>query len=313
MLLQNRTSNDPPETDQFVDERDFSYSAGMLMLGFSPKLPVVDEEGFWVDEGFVRLGQILGRSRLMETKVILPDAKHFPDAYDRTEAAAETLFQRVCNYMQVDQERIKLEIFPDETEELSETSHWGIAPGRHADGLHIRDEDAEEDRVVIALRSTLLKDPFVLVATVAHELGHVILLDGGHMDRSTPDHEPMTDLLTVFLGFGMFTANSAARFKQYDHAGWHGWSMRRLGYLPQEVYGYALARFAAERGLFDRNPARAVTAVVRTESSLSLLITCSNAGTAFIPSIRASAVTAACLSEGCSSVASICFSTKVAD
>jgi hypothetical protein len=222
----------------------------MLILGFSPKLPVVDEERFWVDEGFVRLGQILGRSRLMETKVILPDAKHFPDAYDRTEAAAETLFQRVCNYMEVDQERIKLEIFPDEIEELRETSHWGIAPGRHAVGLHIRDEAAEkeEDRVVISLRSTLLKVPLMLVATVAHELGHVILLDGGHMDRSTPDDEPMTDLLTVFLGFGIFTANSAARFKQYDHAGWHGWSMRRLGYLPQEVYGYALARFAAERG-----------------------------------------------------------------
>jgi len=29
----------------------------MLMLGFSPKLPVVDEERFWVDEGFVRLGK----------------------------------------------------------------------------------------------------------------------------------------------------------------------------------------------------------------------------------------------------------------
>jgi hypothetical protein len=107
------------------------------MLGLSPKLPVVDEERLWVDEGFIRLGQIFGRSRLMETKVILPDAKHFPDAYDRTEAAAETLFQRVCNHMQVDQERIKLEIFPDETEELRETSHWGIAPGRHAVGLHI--------------------------------------------------------------------------------------------------------------------------------------------------------------------------------
>jgi Co/Zn/Cd efflux system component len=109
----------------------------------------------------------------METKVILPDAMHFPDAYDRTEAAAETLFQRVCNHMQVDQERIKLEIFPDETEEVRETSRWGIAPGRHAVGLHIRDEAAEkeEDRVVIALRSMLLKDPFVLVAAVAHELG----------------------------------------------------------------------------------------------------------------------------------------------
>ena len=27
-----------------------------------------------------------------------------------------------------------------------------------------------------------------------------------------------------------------------------GWSMQRLGYLPEEVYGYALAKFSAERG-----------------------------------------------------------------
>jgi hypothetical protein len=90
------------------------------------------------------------------------------------------------------------------------------------------------------------------VATIAHELGHAILLGGGHMDRNMPDHEPMTDLLTVFLGLGIFSANSAARFKQYSEAGCHGWSMQRLGYLPQEMYGYALARFAAERG--ERKP-----------------------------------------------------------
>jgi hypothetical protein len=220
------------------------------MLRFSAKLPVLDEERLWVDEGFARLEVIFGRSRLIETKVILPDARHFPDVYDGTEAGAELLFRRVCSYMQVDRERIELEVFSDETEELRATSHWSIDTGRHAAGLHIHDETSEkgQDRAVIALRSTLLKEPLALVATIAHELGHVILLDDGHMDRGTPDHEPMTDLLTVFLGLGIFTANSAARFKQYDHSGWHGWSMRRLGYLPQEVYGYALARFAAERG-----------------------------------------------------------------
>src|SRR4030088_2787202 len=102
------------------------------------------------------------------------------------------LFRPGRDDMEVDRLRLKLEIFPDETEELRETSHWHIDTGRHAAGVYIRDEAAEkeEDRVVIALRSTLLKDPFVLVATVAHELGHVILLGGGHMDRTTPDHEP---------------------------------------------------------------------------------------------------------------------------
>ena len=102
--------------------------------------------------------------------------------------------------------------------------------------------------MVVAIRSTQLKDPLALVATLAHELGHVILLGGRLIDPKTPDHEPMTDLLTVFLGLGIFTANSAGRFKQFQDNRRQGWSMQRLGYLPEEVFGYALARFAAERG-----------------------------------------------------------------
>ena len=101
---------------------------------------------------------------------------------------------------------------------------------------------------MVALKSTLLKDPLSLVATAAHELGHVILLGGGLIERDMPDQEPMTDLLTVYLGLGIFTANAAAQFKQFQEERRIGWSMQRLGYLPEEVYGYALAKFAAERG-----------------------------------------------------------------
>ena len=62
------------------------------------------------------------------------------------------------------------------------------------------------------------------------------------------DMEPLTDLLTVFLGLGVFSANTAARFQQHDDGHKQGWSMQRLGYLPEEIYGYALAKFAQERG-----------------------------------------------------------------
>jgi hypothetical protein len=82
---------------------------------------------------------------------------------------------------------------------------------------------------------------------MAHELGHVILLDGGLMNQKPLDHEPMTDLLTVYLGLGIFTANSAGRFKQFQEDRRIGWSMQRLGYLPEEVFAYALAKFVVER------------------------------------------------------------------
>jgi hypothetical protein len=92
-----------------------------------------------------------------------------------------------------------------------------------------------------------LKDPMALVATLAHELGHIILLRPGLVPRDEPDMEPMNDLLTVFLGFGIFTANSAFHFKQYTTDRAQGWSAGRSGYLSEELFGYALARLAFER------------------------------------------------------------------
>jgi hypothetical protein len=228
------------------------------MLGFSPKLPVTPEERQWVDDGFIRLEKLLGRRRMLEAKVVLPIADDFPDQYEENASGAERLFRRVCLYMGVDYRQVQFEVFPDETEELQKIlPSWSGNPGKMAAGLYFHGDigeseaqkiNPEEGRMMIAIRSTQLKDPLVLVATVAHELGHAILLGRGLMNRETADHEPMTDLLTVFLGLGIFSANSAARFKQFQDDRRQGWSMQRLGYLPEEVYGYALARFARERG-----------------------------------------------------------------
>src|SRR5262249_24536117 len=194
--------------------------------------------------------------RMLEAKIVLPTAEDFPDSYDGTPAAAEALFCRVCAYMQVERSSVEFEVFPDETEKLSEIlPYWRGSDGKHAAGLYVHcandgrtvDEQSEQKAMVVAIRSTQLKDPLSLVATVAHELGHVILLGGRLLDPKTADHEPMTDLLTVFLGLGIFTANCAGRFRQYQDETRQEWSMQRLGYLPEEVYGYALAKFAAER------------------------------------------------------------------
>src|SRR5262245_48660067 len=61
------------------------------------------------------------------------------------------------------------------------------------------------------------------------------------------DHEPLTDLTTVFFGLGIFTANSTIRDRGWSSGLWTGWSTARLGYLNQRMFAYALARFAFER------------------------------------------------------------------
>lgn len=89
------------------------------MFGIRPKLPVSEEDRVWVENGFDRLSRMLGRRRMLEATLIVPDSEHFPDPFDKTSAAAEKMFGRICRYMKVDRSRLEFEIFADETHELS--------------------------------------------------------------------------------------------------------------------------------------------------------------------------------------------------
>lgn len=215
------------------------------MFGFGPKLPVTEEERLWVDEGFRRLSRMIGSSRMQNAEVVLPTDEFFPDPWDASESALKTLFHRVCGYKGVNASRVELSIIPDASDLLEVLPAYSLRGENNPAGLHYGGSD--EEHPLVAVRKSLLKDPLAVVATLAHELGHVILLDGGHLQRDAEDMEPLTDLVTVYLGLGVFTANASRNFRKYQNDRMEGWSMSRLGYLPETVFGYALARFAKER------------------------------------------------------------------
>ena len=155
------------------------------------------------------------------------------------------MFVRVASLMRVNSADVDVTIHVNE-HDLTRSLipfHEGRTSG--AAGLYQHDPSA---RTQISIDEVELKDPMALVATLAHELGHVILLRPGLVGHDEPDMEPLNDLLTIFLGFGIFTANSAFQFGQYQDSRSQGWSVKRQGYLSEEMLGYALARFAFERG-----------------------------------------------------------------
>jgi hypothetical protein len=216
------------------------------MFGLSkPKLPVTLDQQQWTDTSMLRLASLLGRERLLDAIVILPMPQHFPDPYHRSEASLRALFARVAAAMQVDPSDIDLTLFTSEDEITRELVPFFSGKSRSAGGLYHHNPDA---RPAISVHENKLKDPMALVAVLAHEIGHIILLRPGLVGGDEFDMEPLNDLLTVFLGLGIFTANSAFQFKQYTDNEKQGWSTERLGYLSEEMFGYALARFAYERG-----------------------------------------------------------------
>ncbi len=195
-----------------------------------PKCPLDTYEKMWTECRMRWLVEKLGLDRLVGAEVILPEHRYFPDPYSGTPADAQRIFDRVCGYMKLDPDRFDLQVLADDAIE-------------GAVGLY-----SQGERPQIVLAYAQLSDPERLVATIAHELAHDILLGGGLITASEQDHEPLTDLVPVFLGLGLFTANAPVRDRSYSQNNWHYFKIDRQGYLSSCILGYALALFAFVRG-----------------------------------------------------------------
>jgi tetratricopeptide (TPR) repeat protein len=210
---------------------------------FKAKSPLTADQRTWIDTRFQWLREQFGEARLKGT-VVLPTDEFFPDRYQGTQADAEKLFQRLCGLMEVDPARVELTFYKSPSADDVVTAFNPELSQTYALGAY----DEQERRTTIWLEQTRLDEPMSVVATLAHELGHVHLLGDGRCSSEVEDHEPLTDLLTVYFGLGIFSANSALREVNWRHGNWSGWNMQNQGYLSSAQYAYALAVYAYARG-----------------------------------------------------------------
>lgn len=181
--------------------------------------------------------------RRLRGEVVLPTDEYFPGTYRGTERDVRGVLDRLCKHMGIDPDRVTLEYGDGGgVPELSAYVPVHTESTGHA-GLH----EAHQGSSVVTVSDDLLDRPMALVATLAHELGHVLL--GEHrIAADRQDHEPLTDLLTVFFGLGIFTANAAFDYSR-DMRGQYSYTRSsRLGYLTEPMYGYGLAQYAWRRG-----------------------------------------------------------------
>src|SRR5260370_20665852 len=218
----------------------------------APPCPVPTAEKVCIDCRLRWLAGTFSSQRLLEAKVIEPTPEFFPEPYEETGEAAETVFGRVCDYMGVPRERVRLEFLDDEKD-------WQL-------GDYTR---SEQER--IRLHQRTFAQPMQLAATCAHELAHVLLLGDERLSEEAADHEPTTDLLMVFLGLGVIAANAAVQSVHGGHA-------YRQGYMYEREFGYALALFAWLRG--ERKPAWASQLRVTARRALNERLAYLNAGAA---------------------------------
>ena len=177
-------------------------------------------------------------SEALTGPVLLPDAHLGPHRYQGSQQDVEDILERVCRRMGVDRLLIEPVLTPPDEEQVLAQ----LLTGRSAEAAgHYR---PTRDGYLVAISQTQLPDPVAVTAVIAHELGHVRLLGEGRIDPGRRDGEQLTDLVTVALGLGVFNANASFEFDQSAS----GWQASRLGYLSEEMFGYALAWYARQRG-----------------------------------------------------------------
>jgi hypothetical protein len=212
------------------------------MFGFGEvECPVEPDLRDWMEGRFAWLVVNFGEEPLLRRPVITPTDDFFPFGLDGSEDAARRMFALVCKYMDVDPTTVSLEFY--DTDEPVGRGHIEIDwSGSGAAGTY------QAQGKTIAIRRDALNDPLSFIATSAHELGHEILLNCGFEDADEEDHEPLTDLFTVYRGLGIFGANASLNERQYEGAiGMSGWGYSRTGYLDFPMWGYAHALLAYAR------------------------------------------------------------------
>lgn len=181
------------------------------------------------------------------TVLVEPSNRFFPGRENSELGMANLIFDRVKYYAAV--------------------SHWPTLVVDHAScsipnsgqveiggplrlpGARMDASVSQQNRLLIPYNSQQINNPEGLIATFAHTLAHYL----GQMAKEPPpggvEYWPhVTELIAIYLGFGLMFANSAYTFRGGCGSCYNA-NANRDAYLSEQQSVYALAIFARLKGL----------------------------------------------------------------
>ncbi len=218
------------------------------MFGWFRKRPLLDlVASEWILAAFGWALENFGTDFFRgHTVLVKPTDRHFPDRIGDADQLVTRIFARVQAFAGMQAWPCRLAVQQaDPTVHVAPTVLVKGTPQGPAGTFRMRAaEDGSDRHALITFNPSQVSDPEALVATFAHELAHFLAHSVEELPPGGEEFEELaTDVLAIVMGFGLFTANSAFRFRQYQSARTQGWSVRHQGYLGREEATYALAVF----------------------------------------------------------------------
>jgi hypothetical protein len=219
------------------------------MFGLFRKGPLLDAElTQWQFGCFEWLLQHTGgMAAFKQRRLILPTPQFFPHDGSRGHAFAEMIFNQVKAHAGMADWPCTLQCQEaDPNTMVSPQAFVKGAPSSPSGTFRA----LKEGGALITYNPEQLRNPMALVATFAHELAHYRT---AQFPEPPPGGwevwEPATDLAAVFLGFGIFLANSRFNFGQFNDGKTAGWRWQQQGYVSEVEVLHMHAIFSAVHGL----------------------------------------------------------------
>jgi hypothetical protein len=221
--------------------------------GVADLLPAEARE--WLLDELRALIAARGARTFLVAPILEPTARDFPDPFHADEQGVRVLLRRILAYAGLEQLHVEVETFsqPDELRELDERGNakaWGH------EGTAAWFAGVEDGHCHFGVAAERIGEPETLVGTLCHEVAHAWRAVHGLVADDRDLEEQLTDLSTVYLGFGLLTTNASYRYRQSGElTGGDGtiavtrWSHARGGYLPPEAMSFLFAAQVKARDL----------------------------------------------------------------
>ncbi len=177
---------------------------------------VSSETADWMAECFSWAMQNFDVERFRNaTPLILPTDKFFPQRIDNPAAMAHYILQQVVSYSGLQSWPWRL--VPDYNFEPVEPPLLGLSPavrGDDASGLNLMMGENGPQELVVAFTVDQITKPQDLVASMAHGVAQHMLWQSQLIPPGGPAYFlQATEVLAVFMGFGVMVTNSAYNFR----------------------------------------------------------------------------------------------------
>jgi hypothetical protein len=217
-----------------------------MLLGFLDRGPLLEET--YADWIFGVYGWALRNFDPVmfrdETLLVTPSNAHFPGRANSQEEMANLIFERVVAYAGMAHWPLKL--LPPDSCVLEQTPRVLVQGDTR--GSRALAPQPSAANLTLSYEPGYLNNPEAMIAVFAHTLAHYLGTSATEPPPGGAENWPhVTEILAVFLGFGLMFANTALVLPRGGCCG--GPVVRRQAYVSQHDITYALAIFSALKGL----------------------------------------------------------------